>query len=84
MPDVNDLQDPEYDPINSDKDVAQRERSGVVAMGGPVMAMIAVDRGVVDVANSGGELQDERQQGQDLVGGNVTPSAFGIAGKRIR
>ena len=30
------------------------------------MAMITVDRGVADAVNSGGELQDERQQSEAL------------------
>ena len=77
VPNVHNLQDPEHDPVGADKDVAQRE-------GIDVAARLAVDEGVVHVADSGDELQDERQQGQDLVGGNVTPSTFDIARKRIR
>ena len=49
VPNVHNLQDPEHDPVGADKDVAQRE-------GIDVAARLAVDEGVVHVADSGGEL----------------------------
>jgi len=59
MINVDDLENPEHDPVDIDEDGVQSKRS-TMAVEDLVASKVAVDGGMVDVVEGGDELQDER------------------------
>jgi len=86
MPDVTDLSEEQSDPIDADKDVAGRE-GGVVTMLEIINSMIVV---VLSIGGSAGGIHDredqveqETQDGDSFVGGNIALGTFTVPGKWI-
>lgn len=82
MPDVDNLQQPQHDPVDADEHMAQRERGGAVAEQ-VVVASGAVGRDVVQVVEGSDELEDPRDEGQDPVGSDVPASTLDITSERV-
>jgi len=78
VPDVDNLQNPEHNPVDGNEGMAQRKRSSVR------VEVFVMSKVTAEVVKGGDELQDEGQQSQDLVGSDIAPGALRIAGKRIR
>jgi len=82
VPDVDDLQQPQGDPVDGDEHMAQRERSVVVAEQ-VVVSQGTVGGDVVDVVDGRDELDDPRDQSQDPIGGDVPAGTLDITGEWV-
>lgn len=82
VPDVDDLQQPQCNPVDADEHMAQRERS-VVVTEEVVVSRMSVGRDVVHVVEGRDELEDPRHERQDPVGRDVPASALDITGERV-
>jgi len=84
MPDVHNLKNIKHNPVDGNKNVAQREGSHMEVGDTPdgPTGIVSVSRCIVGIHNGCYKGEDERQKGKDLVGDNV-PLSIRVTGERV-